>query len=102
MPLTACGRNRHANHAKPTQTSATPFPTSPCPQSKVPGTGHADTTRHEWAVNMHRDTAASFVGHPHLASYLAVAENEALGRVRYRLLSKMVAPCGPPPKPADE
>lgn len=51
---------------------------------------------------MHRDTAASFIGHPHLASYLAIAENESLGRVRHRLLTKMVAPCGPPPKPADE
>lgn len=86
---------------KPHETT-TRSPALPPPQSKVPGTGHADTTRHEWAVNMHRDTAASFVGHPHLASYLAVAENEALGRVRYRLLAKMVAPCGPPPKPADE
>ena len=71
-------------------------------QSKVVGTGHADTTRFEWAVNMHRDTAASFLGHAHLASYLAVAENESLGRVRYRLLSKMVAPCGVPPKREDE
>jgi splicing factor 3B subunit 5 len=51
---------------------------------------------------MHRDTAASFLGHPHLASYLAVAEGESLGRIRYRLLSKMVAPCGVPPKRADE
>ena len=78
------------------------FPTPPHTQSKVVGTGHADTTRHEWAVNIHRDTAASFIGHPHLASYLAIAENESLGRVRHRLLTKMVAPCGPHPKPADE
>ena len=78
-----------------------PSPLSPL-QSKVVGTGHADTTRFEWAVNMHRDTAASFLGHPHLASYLAVAEGESLGRIRYRLLSKMVAPCGVPPKRADE
>ena len=81
---------------------STPLPPSPPSQSKVVGTGHADTTRFEWAVNMHRDTAASFLGHPHLASYLAVAEGESLGRVRYRLRSKMVAPGGVPPKRADE
>ena len=46
-------------------------------QAKHVGTGSADTTRFEWAVNMHRDTAASLVGHHYLTAYLAVAENEA-------------------------
>ena len=31
-------------------------------QSKYVGTGHADTTKHEWLVNQHRDTTASIIG----------------------------------------
>ena len=38
------------------------------------------------------------VGHPHLAAYLAVAENESVGRVKYGLLQKMLLPCGLPPE----
>ncbi len=51
-------------------------------QAKYVGTGHADTTRFEWAVNMHRDSYASYVGHPPLSAYFAVAENESIGRVK--------------------
>lgn len=70
-------------------------------KAKHVGTGHADTSRFEWAVNMHRDTAASFVGHAHLANYLAVATNEHPARVREQLLCGMLLPCGlPPPPPA--
>jgi hypothetical protein len=32
-------------------------------QMKYIGTGHPDTTKWEWAVNQHRDTYASYVGH---------------------------------------
>lgn len=68
-------------------------------QSKHVGTGHADTSRFEWAVNMHRDTAAAFAGHAHLTNYLAVATNEHPARVRAGLLAGMLLPCGLPPAP---
>jgi splicing factor 3B subunit 5 len=72
-------------------------------QAKHVGTGHADTTRFEWAVNMHRDTAASLVGHHYLTAYLAVAENEAPARVAFELKQRMLLPCGlPPPSAAGE
>ena len=29
-------------------------------QSKYIGTGHADTTKYDWAVNQHRDSLASY------------------------------------------
>jgi len=51
----------------------------------------------EWAVNHHRDAMASHIGHSDLLAYFAVAEGEAIGRVRYTLLEKMLQPCGPPP-----
>ncbi len=66
-------------------------------QAKHVGTGSADTTRFEWAVNMHRDTAASLVGHHYLTAYLAVAENEAPARVAFELKQRMLLPCGLPP-----
>uniref|UniRef100_A0A7S0AMA1 Splicing factor subunit n=1 Tax=Minutocellus polymorphus TaxID=265543 RepID=A0A7S0AMA1_9STRA len=61
------------------------------------GTGHADMTKYEWATNQHRDTMASHVGHYDQLSYYAVAQNESVGRVRARMLEKMLEPCGPPP-----
>ncbi|KAL9083676.1 MAG: hypothetical protein Q9159_005640 [Coniocarpon cinnabarinum] len=36
------------------------------------GTGHADTTKFEWASNVHRDTKASVVGHAPSLQYLSV------------------------------
>jgi len=54
-------------------------------QSKYIGTGHADLTRFEWAVNIHRDSYASYVGHHPMLAF-AIAENEAIGRVRYNFL----------------
>ncbi|KAG2183629.1 hypothetical protein INT43_006637, partial [Umbelopsis isabellina] len=72
-------------------------------QSKYVGTGHADTIKHEWLVNQHRDSNAAFVGHHSMLSYFAVAENESVARVKHNLvqvrhssLMKMVQPCGPP------
>ena len=56
------------------------------------GTGHADLTRFEWAVNIHRDSYASFVGHHALVSYFALAENESVGRQKYTCLQKMLQP----------
>jgi splicing factor 3B subunit 5 len=37
-------------------------------------------------VNQHRDTLASHIGHYDMMSYFAVAENEAIGRVKYNML----------------
>ncbi|RLN90390.1 hypothetical protein BBJ28_00015383 [Nothophytophthora sp. Chile5] len=88
-------------------------------QAKYVGTGHADTTkfkavsnpwqlcfavplRSEWAVNQHRDTLASHLGHSDMLAFFAVAENEAIGRVRYNMLEKMLQPCGPPPQKEED
>ena len=71
-------------------------------QTKFVGTGHPDTTKFEWAVNQHRDSLASHLAHNDLLTYFATAENEAVGRVRYRLLEKMLQPCGPPPPKDDD
>lgn len=49
-------------------------------QAKYVGTGHADTNRFEWAVNIHRDSYASYIGHHSTLAYFAVAENESIGR----------------------
>lgn len=71
-------------------------------QAKYVGTGHADLTRFEWAVNIHRDSYASFVGHHNMLAYFATVENESCGRVKYEFLQKMLLPCGIPPKREDE
>ncbi|KAJ1508709.1 Splicing factor 3B subunit 5 [Coelomomyces lativittatus] len=65
-------------------------------QSKHVGTGHADTNRYEWLVNQHRDTLATFIGHAHLSTFTAIAENESIARTRFMLKKKMICPCGPP------
>ena len=71
-------------------------------QSKYIGTGHADTSKHEWLTNQHRDTYGSVLGHFDLLNYVAIAENESKARVRFNLVEKMLQPCGPPPeKPED-
>lgn len=71
-------------------------------QQKYVGTGHADTTKFEWAVNQHRDSLALYVGFDSLAQYIAVAENESIARVKFNSLQKMIQPCGPPPPKEDE
>ena len=71
-------------------------------QAKYVGTGHADLTKYEWAVNQHRDSYASYIGHYPLLSFFAVAENESVSRVRYNFLEKMARPCGAPPKQVDD
>ena len=70
-------------------------------QAKHIGTGHADLHKFEWALNIHRDSYASYIGHYNMLSYFSVVENESVGRVRYEFLQKMLLPCGIPPKPAD-
>ncbi|KAL3140046.1 hypothetical protein ABBQ38_004326 [Trebouxia sp. C0009 RCD-2024] len=71
-------------------------------QAKYVGTGHADLGRFEWAVNVHRDSYASYIGHHPLVSYFAIAENESVGRKKYDLMQKMLLPCGFPPAREEE
>ncbi|GAB2210184.1 hypothetical protein Droror1_Dr00015444 [Drosera rotundifolia] len=71
-------------------------------QAKYVGTGHADLTRFEWAVNVQRDSYASYVGHYPMLAYFAIAENESIGRERYNFMQKMLAPCGLPPERDDD
>ena len=40
----------------------------------------------EWAVNIQRDSYASYIGHYPLLSYFAVAENESIGRERFNFM----------------
>ena len=71
-------------------------------QSRHVGTGHPDATRHEWAVNIHRDSYASYVSHHPMASYFAVANGESVGRTKYEFTQKMLLPCGLPPELEEE
>lgn len=56
----------------------------------------------EWAVNQHRDSLASYVGHHNLMEFFAIAENESKARVKFNFLQKMLQPCGLPPVKAEE
>ncbi|KAK4674394.1 hypothetical protein QC763_120200 [Podospora pseudopauciseta] len=66
-------------------------------QAKYIGTGHPDTTSWEWKTNINRDTYSSIVGHPPLLSYIALASNEPVTKVRAEMIRKMIQPAGPPP-----
>ena len=46
-------------------------------------------------TNQHRDTYASHLAHYDQLSYMAVAENQSIGRMRLKLFDKMIQPCGP-------
>ncbi|KAM0821452.1 hypothetical protein ACQ4PT_072203 [Festuca glaucescens] len=67
-------------------------------QAKYVGTGHADLTRFEWAVNIQRDSYASYIGHYPMLAYFSIAENESIGRERFQFMQKMLLPCGLPPE----
>ncbi|KAL5990541.1 hypothetical protein ACLOJK_011443 [Asimina triloba] len=71
-------------------------------QAKYVGTGHADLNRFEWAVNIQRDSYASYIGHYPMLAYFAIAENESIGRERYNFMQKMLLPCGLPPEREDD
>ncbi|XP_042942701.1 uncharacterized protein At4g14342-like [Carya illinoinensis] len=71
-------------------------------QAKYVGTGHADLNRFEWAVNIQRDSYASYVGHYPILAYFAIAENESIGREHYNFMQKMLLPCGLPPEREDD
>lgn len=61
------------------------------------GTGHADTTKFEWTSNIHRDSLASYVGHPPMLSYMSVGLGQAKELTRMQCLEKMIRPVGAPP-----
>ncbi|KNZ76376.1 putative splicing factor 3B subunit 5, partial [Termitomyces sp. J132] len=56
----------------------------------------------DWITHQHRDTLASIVSHPTLTSYLAIADGEAIGRVKFEMTERMLQPCGPPPRKDDD
>ncbi|KAF9677732.1 hypothetical protein SADUNF_Sadunf08G0138000 [Salix dunnii] len=60
-------------------------------QAKYVGTGHADLNRFEWAVNIQRDSYASYIGHYPMLAYFALAENESIGRERYNFMQLITA-----------
>jgi len=64
-------------------------------KARYVGTGNADMSKYEWMTNQHRDTYASHLAHYDQLSYMAVAENQSIGRMRLQLFDKMIQPCGP-------
>ncbi|KAI8915793.1 splicing factor 3B subunit 5/RDS3 complex subunit 10, partial [Gorgonomyces haynaldii] len=64
-------------------------------QSKYVGTGNADTDKFQWLQHHQRDSLASYLGHNTLYTYMAVAENESIARIKYRSMERMLRPCGP-------
>jgi splicing factor 3B subunit 5 len=71
-------------------------------QNKYIGTGHADTTKHEWTSNIMRDSYASFQGHPSMLLYMSVGMGSNVEAVRRHCMENMVLPVGPPPATEDE
>ncbi|PUU82069.1 splicing factor 3B subunit 5/RDS3 complex subunit 10 [Tuber borchii] len=70
-------------------------------QARYVGTGHADTTKFEWVSNVHRDTYASYIGHPPLLEYMSVATGEPMAKMRTAFIEKMIQPVGKPPEKED-
>jgi splicing factor 3B subunit 5 len=50
-------------------------------------------------VNQHRDSIASYIGHPNMLAHFSVVENVSKERKRFELMQKMIQPCGPAPPP---
>lgn len=71
-------------------------------QAKYVGTGHADTTRHEFTNTIVRDSYASYIGHPSLLGYMSLGLGEAKDVVRGQFIEKMVKGVGPPPAREDD
>ncbi|KAL0640840.1 hypothetical protein Q9L58_000147 [Maublancomyces gigas] len=70
-------------------------------QARYIGTGHADTTKFEWVSNVHRDTLATYVGHPPLLEYMSVATGEPMAKMRTKFIERMIRPVGKPPEKED-
>jgi splicing factor 3B subunit 5 len=67
-------------------------------QARYIGTGHADTTKHEFLNNIVRDSYASYIGHPPLLGYMALGMGESREKVRAMMVEKMVRGVGAPPE----
>ncbi|KAK7465558.1 hypothetical protein VKT23_005533 [Stygiomarasmius scandens] len=70
--------------------------------ARYTGTGHADLTKHEWLTHQHRDTLSSIVGHPTLTSYLAIADGESVGRVKFEMAEVSVMFVGGSARASDD
>ncbi|KAG9393142.1 splicing factor 3b subunit 5 [Carpediemonas membranifera] len=70
--------------------------------ARTPGTGNADTTKHEWLTNQHRDSITSYIGHDHILAYSALVEGKSQARMRYEFMEHMIEPCGPPPEEQED
>ncbi|KAI9817727.1 MAG: hypothetical protein M1826_001483 [Phylliscum demangeonii] len=55
-------------------------------QARYVGTGHADTTKFEFTSNVHRDSYASYIGHPPLLAYMALGMGVCKERMRVMLI----------------
>lgn len=71
-------------------------------QARYVGTGHADTTKHEWLSNIVRDSYASYIGHPPLLAYMALGMGEPKEKVRVQMIEKMVRGAGNPPEVSEK
>jgi splicing factor 3B subunit 5 len=67
-------------------------------QARYIGIGSGDTTKHEWASNMARDSLSSYIGHPPLLQYMSIGLGQPREKTRVQLLERMVRPVGPPPE----
>lgn len=54
---------------------------------------HFPLSYSEWLSHQHRDTYASIVGHPTLLNYMAIADGEATGRVKFELAEVRLRTC---------
>lgn len=70
-------------------------------QNKYIGTGHADTTKHEWTSNIARDSYASYQGHIPLLHYMSIGMGLPMEKVRLHCMEQMVLPVGPAPAVED-
>ncbi|KAF2484219.1 splicing factor 3B subunit 10-domain-containing protein [Neohortaea acidophila] len=71
-------------------------------QNKFVGTGHADTTKHEWTSNIARDSYSSYQGHASLLHYMSIGMGQSVERTRMHCMEGMVLPVGPPPAAVDD
>lgn len=62
--------------------------------SKCIGTGNVETSKHDWCLNMRRDSFSSHIGHYHFVSYVALAQSESIGRTLFEFMQSMILPCG--------
>ena len=61
-------------------------------QQRFVGTMDAGATKERWAANIHRDSAANYVGFHPLGTYMALARGESIGREKFEIVESMYAP----------